>query len=93
MAIQTTTGLAARLVAKRAAFPASRRNFSASRSALKDIQEAYILSGARTPTAKVKLFTDHPSSSSLSTNDSFSSTDRLYRYPLPNWVQLPSSLP
>jgi acetyl-CoA C-acetyltransferase len=52
MAIQTTTGLAARLVAKRAAFPASRRNFSASRSALKDIQEAYILSGARTPTAK-----------------------------------------
>jgi acetyl-CoA C-acetyltransferase len=60
MAIQTTTGLAARLVTKRAAFPASRRNFSAARSALKEIQEAYILSGARTPTAKVRLSADHP---------------------------------
>jgi acetyl-CoA C-acetyltransferase len=60
MAIQTTTGLAARLVIRRAALPASRRNFSAARSAFKEIQEAYILSGARTPTAKVRLFSDRP---------------------------------
>ncbi|PLB37282.1 thiolase family protein [Aspergillus candidus] len=55
MAIQTSTGLAARMLTKRAAFPASRqglRNFSSARPALKEIQEAYILSGARTPTAK-----------------------------------------
>ncbi|KAL2826093.1 Thiolase, N-terminal domain-containing protein [Aspergillus cavernicola] len=54
MAIQTSTGLAARLL-KRSAFPAShqwRRQFSAARPAFKEIQDAYILSGARTPTAK-----------------------------------------
>lgn len=57
MAIQTSTGLAARMLSKRATLPASRqglRNFSSTRAALKEIQEAYILSGARTPTAKVQ---------------------------------------
>ncbi|KAL4871704.1 hypothetical protein BDV12DRAFT_183556 [Aspergillus spectabilis] len=54
MAIQTSTGLTARFLS-RAAFPASRqcrRQFSAARPAFKEIQEAYILSAARTPTAK-----------------------------------------
>ncbi|BDD61471.1 Acetyl-CoA acetyltransferase, mitochondrial [Monascus purpureus] len=35
-----------------AAFPASRRPFSSARSLCKEIQDAYILSAARTPTAK-----------------------------------------
>ncbi|KAI9932495.1 hypothetical protein ASPWEDRAFT_33397 [Aspergillus wentii DTO 134E9] len=51
MAIQTT----ARLFTKRAAFPSSRqwqRSFSSARPAFKEIQDAYILSAARTPTAK-----------------------------------------
>ncbi|KAL4955738.1 Thiolase, N-terminal domain-containing protein [Aspergillus filifer] len=54
MAIQTPSGLTARLL-KRTAFPASyvpRRQFSAARATLKEIQDAYILSAARTPTAK-----------------------------------------
>ncbi|KAL4811450.1 Thiolase, N-terminal domain-containing protein [Aspergillus unguis] len=53
MAIQTPTGLSARLL-KRTAFPAHqwRRQFSVSRTAFKEIQDAYILSAARTPTAK-----------------------------------------
>ncbi|KAI9372453.1 Thiolase, N-terminal domain-containing protein [Aspergillus egyptiacus] len=53
MAIQTTTGLTARLLKR--SIPAShqwRRQFSAARPALKEIQDAYILSAARTPTAK-----------------------------------------
>lgn len=39
----------------RAALPAFRgqRHFSSARPSLKEIQEAYILSAARTPTAKV----------------------------------------
>ena len=39
----------------RAALPAfrSQRQFSSARPSLKEIQEAYILSAARTPTAKV----------------------------------------
>ncbi|KAA8649591.1 hypothetical protein EYZ11_005957 [Aspergillus tanneri] len=55
MTIQTSAGLTARLFAKRASFPASRqcqRQFSAARPVLKEIQDAYILSAARTPTAK-----------------------------------------
>ncbi|OJJ57687.1 hypothetical protein ASPSYDRAFT_153846 [Aspergillus sydowii CBS 593.65] len=54
MAIQTTTGLTARLL-KRSSFPAShqwRRQFSAARPTFKEIQDAYILSASRTPTAK-----------------------------------------
>ncbi|KAL4919276.1 Thiolase, N-terminal domain-containing protein [Aspergillus aurantiobrunneus] len=54
MAIQHPTGLTARLL-KRSAFPASqqwRRQFSATRPTFKEIQDAYILSAARTPTAK-----------------------------------------
>ncbi|KAL4965189.1 Thiolase, N-terminal domain-containing protein [Aspergillus stella-maris] len=54
MAIHTPSGLTARLL-KRTAFPASyvpRRQFSAARATLKEIQDAYILSAARTPTAK-----------------------------------------
>ncbi|KAL2866666.1 thiolase family protein [Aspergillus lucknowensis] len=53
MAIQPSTGLTARLL-KRSAFPASqwRRQFSVTRSAFEEIQDAYILSAARTPTAK-----------------------------------------
>ncbi|KAL4937374.1 hypothetical protein BDV06DRAFT_215946 [Aspergillus oleicola] len=54
MAIQTPSGLTARLL-KRTASPASfqpRRQFSAARATLKEIQDAYILSAARTPTAK-----------------------------------------
>ncbi|KAL5001534.1 Thiolase, N-terminal domain-containing protein [Aspergillus recurvatus] len=54
MAIQTPTGLTARLV-KRTAVPGShqwRRQFSAARPAFKEIQDAYIMSAARTPTAK-----------------------------------------
>ncbi|KAF9890145.1 hypothetical protein FE257_006306 [Aspergillus nanangensis] len=55
MAIPTSTTLGARLLSKRALPPASRqwqRHFSAGRPLSKEIQEAYILSGARTPTAK-----------------------------------------
>lgn len=55
MAIQTPTGLTARLF-RRTAVPAShqwRRQFSASRTTPKEIQDAYILSAARTPTARV----------------------------------------
>ncbi|BCS27368.1 thiolase family protein [Aspergillus puulaauensis] len=54
MAIQTTTGLTARLL-KRSSFPAShqwRRQFSAARPTFKEIQDAYIISASRTPTAK-----------------------------------------
>ncbi|KAL4787690.1 Thiolase, N-terminal domain-containing protein [Aspergillus varians] len=54
MAIQTPTGLTARLL-KRTAFPASRqcrRQFSAAGASFKEIQDAYIISAARTPTAK-----------------------------------------
>ncbi|KAL3460968.1 Thiolase, N-terminal domain-containing protein [Aspergillus heterothallicus] len=53
MAIQSSAGLSARMF-RRTAFPASqwRRQFSAARPALKEIQDAYILSGARTPTTK-----------------------------------------
>lgn len=55
MAIQTTTGLTSRLL-KRSSFPAShqwRRQFSAARPTFKEIQDAYIISASRTPTAKV----------------------------------------
>ncbi|KAL2789062.1 Thiolase, N-terminal domain-containing protein [Aspergillus keveii] len=54
MAIQSSAGLSARMF-RRSAFPAShwKRQFSAARPALKEIQDAYILSGARTPTTKV----------------------------------------
>ncbi|GAB1212175.1 Acetyl-CoA acetyltransferase erg10A, mitochondrial [Aspergillus terreus] len=56
MAIQTSSMLGARLLTKRAALsPASRqwqRNFSVARPLSKEIQEAYILSASRTPTAK-----------------------------------------
>lgn len=50
----TAPGLTARL-SKLAAIPAFRgqRQFSSSRPALKEIQDAYILSASRTPTAKV----------------------------------------
>lgn len=52
----TATGLAvtARL-SKRAAVPAFRgqRQFSSARPTLKEVQDAYILSASRTPTAKV----------------------------------------
>jgi acetyl-CoA C-acetyltransferase len=54
MTIQTPTRLTARFV-KRTSFPAShqwRRQFSAARPAFKEIQDAYIMSAARTPTAK-----------------------------------------
>ncbi len=57
MAIRTTTGLTARLL-KRSSFPAShqwRRQFSAARPTFKEIQDAYILSASRTPTAKVAI--------------------------------------
>ncbi|KAJ5083057.1 Acetyl-CoA acetyltransferase [Penicillium argentinense] len=51
--MMNTTGLSVRL-SKRAALPAFRgqRHFSSSRLSLREIQEAYILSAARTPTAK-----------------------------------------
>lgn len=52
----TATGLSARF-SKRAAIPAFRgqRQFSSSRLTLKEIQDAYIMSASRTPTAKVSL--------------------------------------
>ncbi|KAJ5917747.1 hypothetical protein N7454_010122 [Penicillium verhagenii] len=48
-----TTGLSVRL-SKRAILPAlrSQREFSSARSTLKEIQDAYIISASRTPTAK-----------------------------------------
>jgi acetyl-CoA C-acetyltransferase len=49
-----TTRLSVRL-SKRAIVPAFRgqRQFSSARSMLKEIQDAYIISASRTPTAKV----------------------------------------
>lgn len=57
MAIRASMGPTARLLSKRAS-PASQwqRHFSAGRPVSKEIQDAYILSGARTPTAKVCTF-------------------------------------
>ncbi|KAL3476220.1 Thiolase, N-terminal domain-containing protein [Aspergillus californicus] len=52
MAIQTTTGLAARLFKRSVSSHQWRRQFSAARPAFKEIQDAYILSAARTPTGK-----------------------------------------
>ncbi|KKK16325.1 putative acetyl-CoA-acetyltransferase [Aspergillus ochraceoroseus] len=55
MAFTVSTGLTARVFTKRAALSASRhypRPFSVARPVLKEIQDAYILSAARTPTAK-----------------------------------------
>ncbi|KAB8234361.1 hypothetical protein ETB97_005879 [Aspergillus alliaceus] len=55
MAIQTSARLTTARLLKRAAVPASRqgqRQFSAATPAFKEIQDAYILSGSRTPTAK-----------------------------------------
>jgi hypothetical protein len=50
-------GLSARLPT-RGAIPAFRaqRHFSSARPALKEIQDAYILSASRTPTAKVRFY-------------------------------------
>lgn len=52
-------GLPARLP-MRGAIPAfrSQRHFSSARPALKEIQDAYILSASRTPTAKVRKILD-----------------------------------
>lgn len=52
MAIYASTGQAARLFSKRVPARQWQRHFSAARPVLKEIQDAYILSGARTPTAK-----------------------------------------
>lgn len=55
LAMINAAGLSARLPT-RGAIPAFRaqRHFSSARPALKEIQDAYILSASRTPTAKVK---------------------------------------
>ena len=52
-------GLSARLPS-RVAIPAFRaqRHFSSARPALQEIQDAYILSASRTPTAKVRTIVD-----------------------------------
>lgn len=52
MTLYTSSAASARLLSKRTAFPAA-RSFSSARPLLKEIQDAYILSAARTPTAKV----------------------------------------
>lgn len=55
----TATGMSVRL-SKRAAIPAFRgqRQFSSARPTLKEIQDAYIISASRTPTAKVSHMRD-----------------------------------
>ena len=52
MTLYTSAAASARLLSKRTPFTAS-RSFSSARPLLKEIQDAYILSGSRTPTAKV----------------------------------------
>ncbi|RJE18521.1 Acetyl-CoA acetyltransferase [Aspergillus sclerotialis] len=51
MTLYTSATASARLVSKRTPFTAS-RTFTSARPLLKEIQDAYILSGSRTPTAK-----------------------------------------
>ncbi|RMJ26459.1 Acetyl-CoA acetyltransferase [Aspergillus sp. HF37] len=55
MTIYSSVTASTRLFSQRAAFPAARqfqRSFSSARPLSKEIQDAYILSGSRTPTAK-----------------------------------------